>query len=158
MLSQVDFERLYQAKERALFNIALRWTWDEAQAAEMVQDAFLKLWQKRLFVRLETAPAYVTKMVLRLGQNHARRRERWGKVKRLVGQATSIVDQPESALASTQLQNAIRQLSEAQRSVLLLTEFSGLSQKDVADILNIPMGTVGSRRDAAMRNLKECLT
>ncbi|MEM6576537.1 MAG: sigma factor-like helix-turn-helix DNA-binding protein, partial [Pseudomonadota bacterium] len=56
-----------------------------------------------------------------------------------------------------EVQEAIQALPDGQRAVLLMAEFSGLSQKEIGQALNLPTGTVGSRRHAALAKLKELL-
>ena len=49
---------------------------------------------------------------------------------------------------------AVDALPEKQRRVVVLTELGGLRYQAVADILNIPVGTVASRRSGAMKVLE----
>ena len=49
-------------------------------------------------------------------------------------------------------------LPEELRKIVMLCEFSELSYEEIAGILSIPAGTVGSRRNRALRKLKEMLS
>ena len=154
MLDQKAIERLYRELEAPLFNVALRWTWVPALAQELVQDAFMKLWSRRLLVRSESAGAYLYKTVLNLGRKHARRRSNWWRVRQAL--ATGTPDRgPDQESAEAQLRRAIEALPEDQREVLLLCEFSGMSQREIGALLDIPVGTVGSRRHHALEKLKQ---
>jgi RNA polymerase sigma-70 factor (ECF subfamily) len=53
--------------------------------------------------------------------------------------------------------NALARLPEAQREVLVLREFEGLKYKEIADLLDIPTGTVMSRLYTARRALADAL-
>jgi len=68
---------------------------------------------------------------------------------------------PESILASNEraqwIRTAIVALPAAGRSVLVLREYEGLSYKEIADTLDIPVGTVMSRLSYARKLLKEKL-
>lgn len=55
------------------------------------------------------------------------------------------------------VQSAISSLPNASRAVLVLREYEGLSYKEIADALDIPVGTVMSRLNYARRLLKETL-
>lgn len=156
MLDQALIERLYGRLERPLFNIALRWTWNEAEAHELVQDAFLRLWSARWRVREETVEPYVYRTLLNLCQKHARRRDIWDRVARLLP-ALETAPSPASSVDDERLREAIAALPGAQRNVLLLCEFSDLKQREIAEILGIPPGTVASRRNLALERLKEAL-
>ena len=54
----------------------------------------------------------------------------------------------------SRLRRAIGQLPDDVRSVVLLTEFAGLGYEQVAQALGIAEGTVGSRRNRALRLLR----
>lgn len=158
MLRQKDLEELFVKRERSLFNIALRWTFNEAEADELVQEAFLKVWQQRHRVVMETANAYLYQTLNRLAMKHARRRTVWRRVRRMLGSSGDGRHLlPSEHYDRVELQKAIQALPDGQRAVLLMAEFSGLSQRDIGHALNIPAGTVGSRRHAALARLKELL-
>lgn len=58
---------------------------------------------------------------------------------------------------TTLIQKAILALPEASRAVLVLREYEGMSYHEIADALNIPVGTVMSRLNYARKTLKEKL-
>jgi len=68
---------------------------------------------------------------------------------------------PSAALARDELRTAVRdamaRLSEPHREILYLSHFEGLSYKEIADCLGIPIGTVMSRLWAARQALKRVL-
>ena len=156
-LTGAELERLYLELERPLYNIALRWTWNSAEAQELVQEAFVRVWERSRQVRVETAKAYIYRTVLNLAQNHARRRELWKRLRGWLGSDQVGEDQPGQVFDRELMKGAIQELPEAQRAVLLLCEFSGLKQHEIAAVLEIPAGTVASRRNSALRRLKEAL-
>lgn len=53
------------------------------------------------------------------------------------------------------VRRAVDNLPEGQRLVVILADFQGLSYREVAAILDIPVGTVKSRRHAANKKLRE---
>lgn len=65
---------------------------------------------------------------------------------------------PRSALqARTDVERALAQLSEAKRITLLLAEVEGLSCAEIAQALDVPIGTVWTRLHAARRELRQAL-
>jgi RNA polymerase sigma-70 factor (ECF subfamily) len=68
---------------------------------------------------------------------------------------------PEASLlrksAEERLRRALEALPIEFREVLLLKEFEGLSYKEIADVAEIPIGTVMSRLSRARQRLQECL-
>ena len=53
--------------------------------------------------------------------------------------------------------DAIRQLPEEARNIIILREFQGLSYEELADVLDLEPGTVKSRLNRAKQKLKEIL-
>ena len=75
---------------------------------------------------------------------------------------TRAVDaQPDEALArreaSERLQRGLVRLSVSEREIILLRHFSDLSFREIADLLNIPLGTALSRAHRALARLRELL-
>jgi len=58
---------------------------------------------------------------------------------------------------SSKIQEAIASLSTDHRLVFILTEYHGMSYQEVADIVQCPVGTVASRKNAAVRKLRKML-
>ncbi len=158
MLDRAELERLYRELEQPLYNVALRWTWNAAEAQELVQEAFVRVWAGRRRIRAQSAKAYIYRTVLNLAQKHARRREVWRRVRGWLSVEALPASEPGRGIDRQRVREAIRALPEPQRAVLLLCEFSDLKQREIAAILDIPPGTVASRRDLAVRRLKEVLT
>lgn len=157
-------ERLFVAHERALFNVVYRWTWDREDAAEIVQEAFGRLWDMRR--RVDTARA--RPLVYRIALNLAASRRRWRRLRSFVGFEEERSDGfdtdsiPEADLLARERRQAIAtaldRLPEALRRTLVLCELSELSYEEVATVLRTRPGTVGSRRHAALAKLRPMLT
>lgn len=155
MLSKERFEQLYRASEKQLFNIAYRWAWNHAEAQELVHEAFIRVWSRRLLIDPDRAYAYLVRTVVNQCQKLARRRRRWQRVGETLGLAGERPPRPDQEYRQRQLRQAIETLPDTLRHVLLLTEFTDLKQAEIGDLLGIPSGTVGSRRNTAVRQLKE---
>lgn len=157
-----ELERLYVRLERRVYNVVFRWVWNEEEAQEIVQDAFVRLWKMRERVDPET----VEPLVYRIAINRATDRRRWRKLRRWlsIDKLFDLTDDEplaDSALMAhherVRLRRAIEELPDALRHVVLLTEFSGLSYREVAEVLDIETGTVGSRRNRALTWLRRSL-
>ena len=61
---------------------------------------------------------------------------------------------PEEQLDNMPLQEAMRHLPKELRDVVILRFFSGLTQRETADVLNLPQGTVATRQRRALQLLK----
>ncbi len=160
-MTKAEFERLFCRLEKPVYNVVYRWLWHEDEAADVVQEAFLRLWRVRDEVRGETVDALVFRIAINLASNRRRTRKLWqwtglAALAELGGTQT-----PESTAASARDRRAVRDaidtLPEKLRRVVVMTELSGLSYAEVAAALQIPEGTVGSRRNAGLARLRKTL-
>lgn len=158
-MSEAEWEGLYRRLEKPLYNLAYRYVWNAAEAQDIVQDTFMEMWARRERLIADTADRYAWTAVLNRSRNH----RRWRRTKQFLrGDAPlaclTAAAAPESDAVNSQEQTllhaAIEQLPEKLRSVLLLAEFSGLSYEAVSRLLSIPAGTVASRRNLAVRQLR----
>jgi RNA polymerase sigma-70 factor, ECF subfamily len=159
-LDRAEVERLFTVHERAPVNVVYRWVWNRAEAAEIVQEAFVRLWKKRRGVERTTARALIFRIAVNLAASRRRRHRRWLRVL-LRRPADPQCEPPEASVVREQtarsIRSAIERLPEAQRRVVVMTECSDLSYAEVARSLGIPEGTVASRRHHALRRLRQML-
>lgn len=159
---RADLERLYARLDKPLFNVVYRWIWDREEALDVVQEAFVRLWRRRDEVDPATVEALVYRIALNLASNRRRARKlwRWVSLEAVWDRSSSAVSADER-LAGAQreraLRDAVEALPEDLRRVVMLCEYSDLSQRQIAELLKIPPGTVGSRRHRALALLREHL-
>ncbi|MFU8833495.1 MAG: RNA polymerase sigma factor [Wenzhouxiangella sp.] len=157
MLDETEFERLYHGLEKRLFNIAWRWTWNSAEAQELVHEGFIRIWARRATIDPLTAERYLVRTLINLCHKRARRKRRWNRVRELLPLPRENPDNPEESFQVHALRRAMESLPDQQRDVLLLTEFTDMKQHQIGELLGIPAGTVASRRNTALRKLKEVM-
>lgn len=157
MLDESEFERLYRGLEKRLFNIAWRWTWNSSEAQELVHEGFIRVWARRAKIDPDTAERYLVRTLINLCHKRARRQRRWNRVRELLPLAPATPDGPAASYQEKSLRRAIESLPDKQRDVLLLTEFTDMKQHQIGKLLGIPAGTVASRRNTAVRKLKEAM-
>lgn len=134
---------------------------DLAAAEDVVQEAFLRLWRTAgNYQARGQLQAYLLRIVYNLCSD-ARRRRR--DTLPLEDCAETADDSPTAAesLHRRLLGEAVRQavfaLPEPLRAVFILSEYEGVSYREIAEILEIPIGTVGSRKHLAAAFLRERL-
>jgi RNA polymerase sigma-70 factor, ECF subfamily len=161
-VSEAEWEALYKRLEKPLYNLAYRYIWNSEEAQDILHDAFMELWVRRERLNATTADRYAWVTVL----NIARKRRRWSRAKHFLRSDDSLASLPATAAVESDaaraeeqvlLRAAIERLPEKLRSVLLLVEFSELSYDSIAELLSIPSGTVGSRRNLALKQLRSDL-
>jgi RNA polymerase sigma-70 factor (ECF subfamily) len=162
-LSETDLEALYERLERPIYNVVYRWVWDPDEARDLVQETFVRLWRMRGHVVMATVEPLVYRIALNLARSRLRRRRilRWVT---LDGAAADVRDHRDAHadLAREEQRARVREavlgLPEELRRVILLCEFSGMSYDQIGKALSVPPGTVGSRRNRALKRLKELLS
>lgn len=162
-MRQADLEQLYVRLEKPMYNVAFRWTWNIDEARDLVQEAFVRLWNMGARVEPDSAEALVYRILMNLIASRGRKRRVWRWVT-LQGarQAETRGPSAEERLVRQaeldQVRQAIDALPESLRRVVVLCECSDLSYAEIGRILSIPEGTVGSRRHRALGLLRERLT
>lgn len=155
-LSRSRFEALFVKLEKPVFNVVYRWLWNTEESRDVT---FMKVWNARARVKLETVEPLVFQSALNLAANRLRLR----RLRRFFSLETAANERDprqtaESALESEQrrakVREAIDALPEKLKAVVVLCEFSGLSTNEISQALGIPSGTVGSRRHLAMQQLE----
>jgi RNA polymerase sigma-70 factor (ECF subfamily) len=101
--------------------------------------------------------ANVLRRHLRTENRRQRAYERAGSLVAIDSTDDLIEDRLDAAAAAPQLSVALEQLDPGDRDVLLLFAWEGLSYQEIADSLDIAMGTVASRLSRARRRMRECL-
>ena len=161
---------LYDTYGKAVFAVAMRVTADRNFAEDVVQEVFLAIWRKpeaydpsrgSLSSFLVGSAHHKAVDLVRREESLRRRRDR------AMAEATEhqlvqeSVPQVEVAvwenLRGEKLRAALADLPPAQREALLLAYFRGYTQREIAAITGVPLGTVKTRTLAAFRRLREAL-
>jgi RNA polymerase sigma-70 factor (ECF subfamily) len=156
---------LYDRLGRSAYALALRIVRDGSHAEDVVQEAFLDLWRGAArFDPERSRPAsylltFVHRRAVDLVRREQARPQRGGGVEDIAERpgrddvAGSLVAREQGATVRA----ALAGLPDAQRQVLELAYFSGLSQSEIAERLGEPLGTVKSRTHGALSRLRELL-
>jgi RNA polymerase sigma-70 factor (ECF subfamily) len=150
--------RLEQHRLR-LYRIAYAWTHNAALADDLVQETLAKALQKSGQLRDPNAgEAWLYSILANCYRDHFRR----SRVTEEIDENTITHEStPEKESSEQQVvlkvREAIARLSEGQRQVVTLVDIQGLSYLEVAQILNVPIGTVMSRLCGARHALKDLL-
>lgn len=128
------------------------------EGEDLVQETFLRLWKYRdryrSTAKLSTFLFIIARQVrldaLRRETRREKREERWGReTPQTASAASARVD------AREDVRWAVSRLSEPLRDVIEFGVFQDLPYAEVAEILEIPVGTVKSRMSNALKKLKE---
>jgi RNA polymerase sigma-70 factor (ECF subfamily) len=158
------FEELVITYQHRVFGVALRMLGNAAEAQEVAQEAFVRahrgLGDFRGEAKLSTWLYAITSRLCltRLGSGE-RRLARQGEEALL--RLADASPRPDAALEHSELeaalQRAIAELPEDRRIVVVLRDLEGLSYEEIAQVLDLELGTVRSRLHRARADLKDKL-
>ena len=146
-VAREPFEALYARMFDRMRRLAYVLVDTEEQAAEVVQEAFARLYPR--FDRVRDPESYVRTTVLNLGRKALRRRG--------VARAHSRMEPDAPVSQHDHVIDAVRRLPAAQRSVIVLRYYLQLTDDEIASALDMRPGTVKSTLHRARQQLKEVL-
>lgn len=149
-----------EAQRPMLYRIAYAWCHDAALADDLVQEALSKAWTRRAQLREETAlKAWLVAIMNHCWLDHLRRRRNFEDVEDWQDELESSADHTPEATCSREqviacVRSAVARLPVGQRQVLTLVDLEEFGYAEVAEILDIPVGTVMSRLSRARSGLR----
>lgn len=153
---------LYDRYGRLVFSIAMRIVNDYGAAEEITQDVFVRCW--RTIDRYRVEQGTLASWLISIAHNRAidELRSRRGKeLRRPHAEAEELpaVAEPgfDAVLLRGDVQHALSELPTAQRQVIELIFWGGLTRREIADQLRLPLGTVHTRLRLGMDKLREAL-
>jgi RNA polymerase sigma-70 factor (ECF subfamily) len=158
------FEELVRTQQHRVYGLALRMLGNPAEAQDVAQEAFLRahrgLAEFRGEARLSTwLYQIVSRLCLTRLAGGDRRLARDGE--EALSRIADTRPGPDQALEQGELgealHRAIGELPEERRIVVVLRDVEGLAYEEIAEVLELPVGTVRSRLHRARLDLKEKL-
>lgn len=160
------FSVFYDRYVNLIFSIAYNILGDQNLAEEVTQDVFLKIWYK--IDRYNPTLSKVNTWMSRIARNrtidvlrknkHINQQVRWAEAEpRENPDAATTEEQAEQRMTNMRVRSALAQLPEEQRAVLALAYFKGMSQREIAEELGEPLGTVKTRVRLGMQKLRGLL-
>lgn len=152
------FASIFENHAKDLHNFLYYKFGDAFNPQDLVQDAFVKLWENCKNVTPSKARSFVFTVANNLALNvaaHQKVKLKYQKVQ----PKSSTNENPEFVLEEKQymdkLQAALEQLTEAQRTAFLLNRIEGKKHKEIAELLGISTKAVEKRIYGALKKLKE---
>jgi RNA polymerase sigma-70 factor, ECF subfamily len=142
-----------------LHGVAYRILRDPDRADDATQQALVAAWDHLPSLRdPDRFDAWTYKLVVRAAYRETRRERVQRAAVRWVGSGEAVSNEtPERLADRDELEQAFDRLSPEHRAILTLRYYADLSCHDIAEVLGIPVGTVGSRLHHATRRLREAL-
>jgi RNA polymerase sigma-70 factor (sigma-E family) len=161
-MDEEDFTDFVEQSWSRLFRTAHALTGDRSAAEDLLQTTLVKTyvhWRK--VAAAETPDAYVRRIMVNSATSSWQRRRRRREVLR--DDPTDLARDPgpgdggfeAEVAARDELWLAVRRLPPRQRAVVVLRYFEDLSEREIADAMQVAPGTVKSLASAAMTRLRE---
>jgi RNA polymerase sigma-70 factor (ECF subfamily) len=175
MADQADFERDAMQYTRQLYSAAMRMTRNPADAEDLVQETFLKAYRAyHTFQEGTNLKAWLYRILTNTYINKYRKESRrpsevdLGSVEdlylyRRIGSeesaeaARTTEERVLDGLVESDIKEAVEDLPENFRIPVLLADLEGFSYKEIAEILDIPIGTVMSRLHRGRKAMQKSL-
>lgn len=164
------FKQLYQLTSAHLYGVALRYLRSRSTADEILQEAFINVWQQAgsYASTLSTPMTWLISVVRNKALDHLRKFKNEsehtdsyddGEISRPDGVAEhadphALFDTATEAIA---LNRCVAQLDAPQRQSLALAFYNGLSHSELAEHLRVPLGTAKAWVRRGLDRLRKCL-
>jgi RNA polymerase sigma-70 factor, ECF subfamily len=150
--------RLYDACHLSVYRLAVRMVGLQ-DAADVTQQVFLQAFRSLdQFNGRSHFETWLYRLAVNESLQHLRRNRRWRFHALDWDPAGESTHQGEDAERKEILEQAMARVAPDVRSIFLLREVEGLSYQVIAEALQIPEGTVGSRLNRARRELRQILS
>lgn len=160
------FEKLIFDYQKKVFNICYRYLENYDDASELAQEVFIKIYKGISgFKEQSLLSTWIYKITVTTCIDEIRKRKKYNTVsiddtERII----EIVDYDDSPCENIEKQevkkeilNAINRLNEEHKTVIILRDIQGLSYEEIAQSLDVPLGTIKSRIKRARENIKQYL-
>lgn len=172
MFTKFKLSRFCTDNRGLLLQLAYSWCHDKAMAEDLVQDATEKALKNINRIKHSNAlKAWFIQIMLNCWRDFLRKKQEHQNIDELIFNDSADIDEshqlyesvtPEQSLSTQQTQivvrEAISRLSIKFRTVLTLVDVYGASYSEVAEIIDVPVGTVMSRISRAREQLLKYLS
>jgi RNA polymerase sigma factor (sigma-70 family) len=156
------FGEIFRRHARSVFALCFWRTGDAAVAEDVTSVVFLEAWRRRDHVVLEQRSAlpWLLGVANHTSRNATRSIRRHSQaLRRLDGRRSSpdddaVIDRLDAEISLGVINEAVRDLTEQDREIVLLVFWSGLSYEATAVALDVPIGTIRSRVSRTRRKLQ----
>jgi RNA polymerase sigma-70 factor (ECF subfamily) len=159
-------EALYDRHAPRMLGLALRMLGQREPAEDALQEAFLRVWRRAASFAPERGgfPGWLASIVRNLCLDYLRGtgapvllEADDDRFETALDPEPDVPTQVEALSRRTQVRQALAALPEAQRQIIVLSYFGGLTRRDIAARLGVPPGTVHTRARLALLRLRELL-
>lgn len=157
-INETDFENIFTQWYEPVRNFVYYKSGDIQVAEDIVQDVFLKIWEKKESIRMETAKSLLYTIANNLFINKMEHRKVTLKFMP-PDPADAKVAGPDFEIEMNEfdhrLQSALAALDEKQRTVFLMNRIDGFTYAQIAEVLELSVKAIEKRMEKALAFLRE---
>jgi RNA polymerase sigma-70 factor, ECF subfamily len=159
------FELLYDEVANSVYGVVRRVLRDPAQSEEVAQEVLIEVW--RHATRFDRTRGSAGTWIHTMAHRRAIDRVRSSQASQDRDQRVAardhtpaydqVAEQVETRLEQEQVRRCLDQLTELQRESVTLAYYGGYTYREVAELLDVPLGTVKTRLRDGLIRLRDCL-
>jgi len=162
---EAKFAQLYDATAPRIFGLIRKVVRDPMQSEEVTQEVYLQIWRQATRFDPTSGSALAWMMTIahrravdrvRSAQAETERETAYGERQQSVPYDTT-TDSAHRELDAERVRRAMRSLTPAQRSAIDLAYFGGYTHREVAALLDLPMGTAKTRIHDGLIRLRDTM-
>ena len=151
------FDTIYEMYADAMYSVCLRYTRNVDEAADMLQDGFIKIYQNRgKFNTEQEFGPWIKRIIINEAINHYRANKKFDLVEEdsFFEEVEEPFELEESSNLKDILLEIIRELPEGYRAVFNMFVFDNLTHNEIADYLNVSVNTSKTQLSKARKMIK----
>ena len=157
------FEQIFREYYQGLVGYAIKMLKEKEGAEEIVQEVFVKIWEKRETVEIKTSlKSYLFRSVHNHCLNqikHIEIRENYKQdnKERIEREQEDFTEKFNQFELQRQIEQAINELPEQRQKIFRLSRFEGLKYREIAEQLDVSVKTVEAQMGKALKSMREAL-
>lgn len=155
------YESVYRQYSKSLYSFMYFKCGDQDRAEDLVQEAFIKLWNNCAKVIFEKAKSYLYTIANNQFLNEVAHQKVKLKYQQNSGKDKSNIESPDFVLEEKEfmikLENALEELTNGEREVFLLNRIEGKKYREIAEMLSISVKAVEKRMHGALLKLRKSI-
>jgi len=148
------FETLYSGLKTPVFTIISRVTWDRAVSEEILQDVFVKLFMSPPDPSIKNPRAYIFRMARNLAIDNMKNRKQTISIDEIHDPAHDPLNNVSTRM---DINDALKSLPSLECQIVTLHIIGGLKFREIAEVMDAPLGTVLWRYQKAIGKLRTIL-
>jgi len=162
-MQEISFRNNILPLKDKLFRVALRITFDRAEAEDVVQDTMIRVWNKRdEWSQMESIEAYCLTVCRNLAIDRSQKKEAQNSPLTPELEQTIVASGPEDQLVNDErmkiIHQLINELPEKQRVIMQLRDIEGESYKEISNVLQLTEDQVKVNLFRARQKIKQRYT